>query len=87
MVSMDVLFSGTPWMKNYVKLYNLCVNERGTIFKELVSLAAFVSESLWSIILESSPNLSKIIAVNRCYKEIYVMKCILRIVLILKIYQ
>ena len=70
-----------------LKEYNLCVIEPRAIFKELLSLAAFVSEFVWSRISESSPKFSHIFAAMISYKKMPIMKYFLRKVLTLKIYQ
>ena len=65
----------------------MCVFERRNIFEELLPVAASASECLKSRILESSPNLSRILAVMKHYKKIYAVKHLLRKVLTLKMYQ
>ena len=73
---------------NYVKLQNLCVIQRRTIFEEQLSMAErSVGQSLRSRILESSPKLSKILAMMVQSKQMFVMKHFLKKVLRLKNYQ
>ena len=64
-------FFKTPILKN--------VCER--LLLELLSMAASVRECLRSRILESLPKISKILALMKHYKKIYVMKYFLRKVL------
>ena len=54
------------------------------MFKEHLSVAASVSEYLWSRILENLPKLSKFLAVMQHYKKTPMIKYFYRKVLTLK---